>query len=224
MPIQPKRIAKNKKRVEDFMRQLVSGLKLRDDAPAQAFDTGDGNIVEVNPGELIPAEVLKKYRIDQALLHPDSLRNKHSFEFAHKHKEKFSVGIIRDMNGRGDVLMASVIAKALKFKYGDDVTVYYCVQETYGRILQGNPWIDGVFISREQFNAMSPDIKYNVNNLEFKAELREYSELGAVHRNRATIYLHNMDLEHLENKTPYYQVTIEERKWAIDELRRLGLK
>lgn len=224
MPIQPKKIAINKKRVEEFMKQLISGLKLRSDAPIQAFDVGNGSVIEVQPGELIPPEVLKKYRIDQSLLHPDSLRNKHSFEFAHKHKKQFSVGIIRDMNGKGDVILASVIAKALKYQYGDDVIIYYCVKPGYERILQHNPWVDKIVTDREELRALEPDIKYQVNDLELRAELREFKELGAVYRSRSTIYLHNMDLKHLENKSPYYFVTEEERQWAKEELKKLGLK
>lgn len=200
-------------------------LRLRDDAPIQGWTGPKGNTINVKPGERIPNWVLKRYRIPNKLIHPDSLRNQGAFEFAAKKKDQFSVGIERSMNGIGDLLMASVIAKALKYRYGNKVIVYYVVQNrpSYERILQYNPWIDKVFISRIQLDEAKVDIRYNVNDLEFVAELREFKKDERVGRNRASIYLQNMDL-YLENRTPYYHVLEKEREWAKRELRKLGLK
>jgi ADP-heptose:LPS heptosyltransferase len=194
-----------------FMRKNVANQTYRDRHGA----------VHLKPGQFVPQHVIDRFNIDQRyFVHPGSIGAKKSFEFAHEKKGKFSVGIIRDMNGRGDVLMASVIAKALKYKYMNDVTVYYTVQNGYQDILKGNPYIDQVFTDRKAMQDKS-DISINVNDLEFKTELKMFEEDDRILKNRASIYLEQMGL-HLENKTPAYVVTEAERADAKMMLKGFG--
>lgn len=196
-----------------FMKKSIPNQTYRDRFGAMRF----------KPGQFVPQHLIERFNIDQRyFIHPDSIGAKESFEFAHEKKGKFSVGIIRDMNGRGDVLMASVIAKALKYKYHDDVTVYYTVQNGYQDILNDNPYIDRVYTDKSAM-LQKVDIVLNVNDLEFRTELKMFEENDRVTKNRASIYLEQMGL-HLENKTPIYTVTDEERKWAKEELEDRGLR
>jgi len=178
------------------------------------------NPVRVLPGEPIPTWILEKYNVDERLIHPDSLRLEGAFEFAAKKKKRFTVGITRDMNGRGDVLLASVIAKALKERYGSDVTVWMAVKEGYEGLLVNNPYINKIYTSETAMHHDGPDIKMNVNDLEFRAEVKALTSEGRIQKNRTSLYLDGMGLS-LINKTPFYAVTNEEREWAAKELVRL---
>ena len=189
--------------------------------PQVVYDPRTHEARRFSPGEFVPQYIIDRYKMAKEFFHPDSARNDGAFEFASKHKGIFSVAIIRDMNGRGDVLMASVIAKALKARYGDKVRVWYCVREGYGRLVENNPWIDRVYTNRQTMLDDSPDINYNVNDLEFRVELQDWERDRCVRRNRTQIYLEQMGLN-LENRKPLYVVTKKEREWAIDELKRRG--
>lgn len=194
--------------------KAISGKKMREDIPSQLYKDKGRNIMTFKPGQFVTDELIKRFNINpKYFVHPDSLLNRGAFEFAHKKKGKFSVGIIRDMNGRGDVLMASVIAKALKYRYGDDVEMWFVVQKGYERILQHNPYVDRIFTDRSLMEKAVPDIKFNVNNLEFRVEVKDFERDGRVVKNRASIYLEQMGL-FIENKTPTYIVTQKEREWA----------
>lgn len=179
------------------------------------------------PGTFLDEETIREYNIPDHFLidftHPDSLRIRGAFEFARKKKGKFSVAIIRTWNGRGDVLMSSVIAKALKCKYGEDVSVWFVVLPGYEGLLLHNPYIDRIITNEEHLSRVPPDITFNVNDLEFRAETAEFEKLGIVTRNRASIYLSQVELQ-LENKTPTYVVTDQEKEWAKKELKDLGYK
>jgi len=201
----------------------LKGRIMRGDVPSQIFrDMQRGVLHRLKPGDFVPEELIKRFNIDPRLfVHPDSMRVRGAFEFAHKNKGKFSVAIIRDMNGRGDVLMASVIAKALKQRYEGDVSVWFCVQAGYQDILQGNPYVDRVYTDRKFMMKQQPDVHVNVNDMEFRTELKDFEKTQTVVRNRASIYLEQLEL-FLENKTPYYSPTDQERKWAKKELKRGG--
>jgi ADP-heptose:LPS heptosyltransferase len=204
------------------MSKAISGKKMREDIPSQIYSDRQGRPRKFSPGEFVTEDLIKKYRIDpKYFIHPGSLYNQGAFEFAHEKKGKFSVAIIRDMNGRGDVLMSSVIAKALKYKYGDDVEVWFVVQKGYERILQHNPWVDRVYTDRATMEKAVPDIKLDVNNLEFRVEVKDFERDGRVVKNRASIYLEQMGL-FIENKTPTYIVTQEEREWVREWLKENG--
>jgi GT2 family glycosyltransferase/ADP-heptose:LPS heptosyltransferase len=179
-----------------------------------------------------PTSLLKKYKIDpEFFYHPDTYRLSDAFKFASEHKGKFSVLIIRDnssyitkaglIGGRGDVMMASVIAKALKYNYGDNVTVYMKVMKGGEQLVQNNPYVDKVFIDMQEAEDMRPDIKFSVNDLEFKVEMKDIERQKDVTKNRASIYLSMLDLP-LENKTPIYLTTKEEDEWAKKELTAKG--
>ena len=194
--------------------KAISGKKMKENIPSQIYSDKQNRPRKFMPGEFVPDDLIKKYRIDpKYFVHPGSLYNDGAFDFAHKKKGKFSVAITRDMNGRGDVLMSSVIAKALKYNYGDDVEVWFVVQKGYERILQHNPWVDRIYTDRTTMEKAVPDIKLDVNNLEFRVETKDFDRDGKVVKNRASIYLEQMGL-FIENKTPTYVVTQEEREWA----------
>jgi len=201
-----------------FMRgATVSGRRMRSNIPSQLYSKGNVTM-KFKPGQFVSDELIKRFNIDpKYFIHPDSIMARGSFDFAHKKKGKFSVGIIRDMNGRGDVLMASVIAKALKYKYGEDVEVWFAVKKGYERILKHNPYVDRVYTGQEAMLKAVPDIKIDVNNLEFRVETKDFERDGKVIKNRASIYLEQMGL-FLENKTPTYVVTNDEKVWAQEWL------
>lgn len=200
------------------------GRMMRSDIPMQTF------YYKLSPhtfpsGSFVDEETIRKYQIPRKLLvdlvHPDSLRIRGAFDFAYEKKGSFTVGVIRIWNGRGDLLMASVIAKALKYKYGKDVKVWFVTLPGYEELLYHNPYVDMVFKSEEALRKAGPDVTFNVSDLEFKAELSEYEREGAIVRNRAMIYLNQIDL-YLENRTPAYVVTEEERTRAREILHSLG--
>jgi len=189
----------------------------------QIYRDNSGNLLKIIPGDFVFEEEIERFNIDpKYFIHPDSLLHQGAFEFAYEKKGNFSVAIIRDMNGRGDILMASVIAKALKYQYGKQVKVWFCVKPGYEKILEHNPFIDKVYTSRKTVDHLVPDIKINVNDMEFKVEVKVFEKCGEVLKNRASIYLENMGL-FLENKTPVYKVTEEEKNWAKKELKSLGI-
>lgn len=210
---------------KDFVTKMIHSNKVRlaENVPAQGWFDDMGNVTTIKPGEIIPEWVLNKYCIDKNLIHPASLRLMNAFEFASKHKGMFSVAITRDMNGRGDVLIASVIAKALKYMYGEHVMVYFCVQHGYERILEGNPWVDKIFTNEGLMFAEKPDIKLNVNDMEFRFETSELEKQHQIKKNRTSIYLEQLGL-FVENKTPIYVVKEEERLWAKAELRKYNYR
>jgi len=200
---------------------FCTGPRLRDDVGGQTWYDEFHNPVNVKPGAPIPSWVIEKHNVSPELIHPDSLRLEGAFDFAARHKGHFTVAITRDMNGRGDVLMAAVIAKALKDKYGDAVAVWMAVKPGHERLLQGNPWVEKIYSSESQMHLENPDVKMNVNDLEFRAELKAYESEGRVMKNRTTLYLEGMGLS-LVNKTPLYVVTEEERHWAVETLLAMG--
>jgi len=198
-----------------------TGQFLRRDIPKQIYQDKDGKM-SLMPGQFVTDDIIKRYNINpQYFVHPETMRLQGSFAFAHKHKGKFSVGIIRDMNGRGDVLMASVICKALKYQYGNAVTTKMCVKPGYESILFGNDYVDHIYTDRDLMDKEGEgvDIKLNVNDLEFKAELKMFEREQKIVKNRTTIYLEHLGL-YLDNTTPHYFVTDSERVWAKQELER----
>ena len=197
------------------------GPRLRDDVCGQTWYDEFHNPISVKPGATIPNWVVDNCQVLPELIHPDSLRLEGAFEFAARSKSHFTVAITRDMNGRGDVLMASVIAKALKDKYDTAVSVWMAVKPGHERLLQGNLWVDKIYSSEPQMHLDGPDIKMNVNDLEFRAEVKAFESEGRVQKNRTTLYLEGMGLS-LINKTPIYVVTEEERRWATKTLVSLG--
>lgn len=206
------------------------------------YDKGDA--VRFRGGSFVPQDIIERWNIsdrhfiggkstkyEQALkrikaeyfVHPDSLRIRGAFDFAHKKKGKFTVGVIRTHYGRGDVLMASVIAKALKHKYKDDVEVWFAVMPQHKAILSHIPYIDRSFTSEKALLDARPDVHVNVNDMEFRVENKEFETQKKVTKNRASIYLEGLGLE-LENKTPSYIVTPDEKRWAIEELKSKKLR
>ena len=200
-----------------------TGRIIRSDMPIQVYYDSWGEPVKIHPGDFVYDDVARRLGIDEKyFIHPDSLRIRGAFDFAHRKKGKFIVCIIRDMNGKGDVIMASVIAKALKYKYGEDVKVWFVVKMGYEEILRHCPFVDIVFTSKEEAEASKPDVTFGVNDLEFRTELKDFEREGKVVRNRASIYLHNVEL-YIENKTPLYVVRPEEKEWAKRHLKKAGL-
>lgn len=213
-----------RKRDTSVFAARFQGCLLKPNEPSRTCYNKNGDPKTFIPGTFVPNDVIRAFRMKSHwFIHPDTLRVAGAFEFAHKKKGKFSVGIIRMMPGRGDILMASVLAKALKYRYGDDVQCWFAVREGYASILENNPFVDRVFSSQEQMMRAVPDININVDDLEFKVEKKDFERDGKITRNRASIYLEQLGL-HLENKTPVYIVTEEEKIWASERLRELGYR
>lgn len=213
-----------RKRDTSIFEAKFQGWLLKPNSPSRTCYNRDGDPKTFEPGTFVPNDVIKKFGMKHHwFIHPDTLRLAGAFEFAHKKKGKFSVGIARMMQGRGDILMASVLAKALKYRYGDDVECWFALKGSYAPILENNPYIDRVFSSYDMMMKALPDININVDDLEFKIERKDFERDGKITRNRASIYLEQLGL-HLENKTPVYVVTKQERAWARRRLRELGYK
>lgn len=196
------------------------GRNLKQNISQQGFYASDAPSPKIfKPGEFILEEDIKKYKIPSHLfIHPDSLRNTGAFDFAAKKKNIFSVGIIRTVKGLGDILILSVIGKALKEQYPGKVKVWFAVYPGHEALLENNPHIDKVFTSEKELMEARPDVHFNVNDLEFKTELRKDEKI--VH-NRTALYLNKMELS-VENKTPVYVVTEEEKLTAQKTLKKLG--
>lgn len=195
------------------------GKALKQDIPSQTF-YGNLGPKEFKAGEFISDRDIKEYRIPSHLfIHPDSLRNRGAFDFAAKRKKVFSVGIIRTIKGLGDILILSVIGKALKKQYPGQAKVWFAIRPDHAPLLKYNPYIDKIFKSKEALIAARPDITLNVNDLEFKTELQKDRE--PIICNRTTLYLDKMGLQ-IENKTPTYIVTKEEKEFARALLRKKG--
>jgi len=174
------------------------------------------------PGEYVTLKDIKNFRIpDKYLVNPECMRLKGAFKFAHKHKGTFTVGILRNHRGAGDVIIASVIAKALKFVYKDKAQVWFCVKSEHACLLENNPHIDKVFTDEKEMMKENPDIRVDTNVIDFRVKLKEFEEAGKPLKNRTDIYLEELEL-YVENKTPVYVVTDDEKKWAKNELNKLG--
>lgn len=196
------------------------GKVLRKNISQQGFyGAGAPNVRIFKPGEFVENTIIKDYRIPSHLfVHPDSLRNMGAFDFAAKKKKIFTVGIIRTVEGLGDVLILSVIGKALKNQYPGKVKVWFVVRPGHEVLLENNPYIDKVFTSEKALMDERPDVHINVNDLEFKTEIRDEEKIVC---NRTVLYLSKMGLS-VENKTPTYIVTEKEKDWAKKELKKLG--
>ncbi len=199
---------------------LKQGRHLKQDIAQQGFyGDDDGSPRIFKPGEFVTEEIIGKYKIPAHLfIHPDSLRNMGAFKFAAKRKDTFSVGIIRTIKGLGDVLALSVIGKALKEQYPGKVDVWFAVYPGHEVLLKNNPYVDKIFISEKALMEAQPDIHLNVNDLEFRTELRENEKIIC---NRTALYLNKMGLS-VENKTPTYIVTEREKTIAQEMLQQLG--
>lgn len=159
---------------------------------------------------------------------PEVGRLKSAFDWAACYKKKFSVCITRDnasyvtkagsIGGRGDVLMASILAQALKKTYGDKVTVYMKVMKGGEQLLLHNSYVDKVYTDHRDAKA---DISFALDLTEFHVEMDEINQGKSVNRSRMRIYLDTIGLW-LENRTPYYCVTPVETAWAKNELDTRG--
>ncbi len=146
------------------------GRHLKQDIAQQGFyGNDDGSPRIFRPGEFVTEETIGKYKIPAHLfIHPDSLRNMGAFKFAAERKPIFNVGIIRTIRGLGDILILSIIGKALKKEYGHRVNIWFAVHPGHEVLLENNPHISRVFTSEKELMAAQPDIHINVNDLEFK--------------------------------------------------------
>lgn len=208
------------KRIKRFFEVIGKKSRcLKSDISQQGFYGGDSPSPRIfKPGESVSKEDIKKYRIpDHLFIHPDSLRNMGAFKLAAEKKDIFSVGIIRTIKGLGDVLILSVIGKALKEQYPGKVKVWFAVHPGHEVLLENSPYVDKVFTSEEELMKAQPDVHLNVNDLEFKTELQKNEKIVC---NRTALYLDKMELS-VENKTPAYVVTEEEKLIAQKTLRKL---
>ena len=213
-----------RKRDTSTLEAQFLGCILKPDYPSRTCYNAHGDVKIFVSGTFVPNEVIRAFRMkSQWFIHPDTLRLAGAFDFAYKKKGKFSVGICKVAHGRGDILLASVLAKALKYKYGNDVQCWFALKEEYMPILENNPFIDRMFGSREAMYKALPDVNINVDDLEFKVEKKDFEKNGKMTRNRTSIYLEQLGL-HLENKTPVYVVTEKEKTWASSKLRELGYR
>jgi len=128
-----------------------------------------------------------------------------------------TVLVIRRMGGFGDVLFTTVLARALKKRYGDSIHITYAVPQKYEPVLQNNPFIDRNIFS----NAMPTitpggfDSVIDLTDYEYRTELAEIASYGEIRTPRTQIYF---DLVKIKgNLKPDYFVSEEEKAWAKNE-------
>jgi len=122
---------------------------------------------------------------------------------------KAVIRIERRMGGYGDILFTTVLARALREKFNDNVEINYYVPDKFVSLLNPNPYIDNVFPVGTRG---SSDFRIDLTDLEFRVELQEMREFGEIRSARTEIYLNTIGLD--GSLKPYYFVTDEEREWA----------
>jgi ADP-heptose:LPS heptosyltransferase/GT2 family glycosyltransferase len=131
-------------------------------------------------------------------------------------KDRGSVKILveRRMGGYGDILFTTVIARELKKKFGNKVTIIYRVPSDFHMLLDNNPNIDMI---GEYGVRIHPDFKIDLTDLEFRVELQEMQQNGGILSARTEIYLNTIGLNGVNNLKPDYFLTDSERAWAEEQ-------
>lgn len=128
-----------------------------------------------------------------------------------KREKKCRVVVKRSMGGYGDIIFISVVARALKKRFGQAVEVIYEVPNEFVPLLENYPYIDGVSSKAPRTVG---DFRMDLTDLEFRCELQEMHQFGQIQRPRTQIYLDVIGLK--DNIKPDYFVTSDEKKWAED--------
>jgi len=116
-----------------------------------------------------------------------------------KRRQPVSVKVIRRMGGYGDILFTTVVAKALKRKYGDRVKVFYAVPERFREVLENNTNIDRLC----DYDKVA-DLSVDLTDLEFRVELQEMGAIGKIVSSRTEIYLDVLGLPKDDLKPDYF--------------------
>ena len=127
-----------------------------------------------------------------------------------------TVVIRRTMGGWGDIIFIMIVARELKRKYGDKVSVYYDVPDQFKDLLRRYKYIDGV----GGLPAHSPEIELNLTDVEFRQEWQEVAMHGGIISPRTKIHLDVAGLP-TDNLKPDFIVRDSERAWAKAEWDRV---
>jgi len=122
-------------------------------------------------------------------------------------KAKASVLVVRNMGGMGDIIFTTIIAQALKQKYGDRVAVYYNVPALYQPIIKRYPYIE-----KKELGGR-PDAMIDLTDVEFRNEWQEVATTGAIQSARTECYLNIAGLP-TDDIQPCYFLTDAERTQA----------
>lgn len=173
----------------------------------------------------IPKEVSTQWfdrLVENSMMMPVLLRRLSALErrvrkLEPEHKGKIHILVWRDVGGIGDLLMQSVIAKALKEKYPNSYIVYQ-VQEKYLAIPKHNPYVDEVQIVETPFIESGFDKSIKLSN-PCPAAVYESTKEPYIVKDRINLFLEAAKVD-LKDKRLIYQIKDDEKRWAEEFLRR----
>lgn len=181
------------------------------------YDKGQAVIIEPNTPRW--NELMGRFKLSEFFLSPELWSAAQSIrelrEELFKDKDKIRIVVKRTVEGFGDVIMMTVIPKAFKEAFGNDVDVDVFVDPSFVQLLEGNPYIDKILI--QEFDEKKYDLVLNANSIDFKTETKENEIEQKCRRNRTNLYLQQLGLW-LIDRTPVYVVSEKEKKWARDFL------
>lgn len=184
------------------------------------YDKGQTIIIEPNTPRW--NELLGRFKLSEYFLSPELWGAAQSIKELRKElfkgKDKIRIVVKRTVEGFGDVIMMTVIPKAFKEAFGDDVEVDVFVTPNFVQLLEGNPYINKILVG--EFNEKDYDLVLNANSIDFKTETKESEIEQEYCRNRTNLYLQQLGLW-LIDRTPVYVVSEKEKKWAGDVLVRM---
>lgn len=183
-----------------------------------------GDAVYVEPGSERWLQLMGRFKLSEYFVSPELWEAANNLEELRqqifKGKDSITVGIKRDVEGYGDMLMMSVIPKAFKEAFGSKVRIIVYTKPNLAEMLNGNPFIDEVRTDVGYFTAMNFDLKLNANQIDFKSETTAEELMEGRRKNRANLFLQQLGLW-LVDRTPVYKVTKEEEAWAKKEIENL---
>jgi ADP-heptose:LPS heptosyltransferase/GT2 family glycosyltransferase len=120
--------------------------------------------------------------------------------------------VVRNMGGFGDIILSSVIAKALKARFGDMIDITYKIPKQFHSLLAHDPSICRLV---EAGDGKTPSwLHIDITDAEFNVELDEIEKFGYVRSSRAKIYLDLIG--ETATVTPTFYLTEEEKIFGED--------
>lgn len=183
-----------------------------------------GQTVLIEPNTPKWNELMGRFKLSEFFTSPELWEAAQSIkelkEQLFKDKDRIHVAVRRDVEGYGDMIMTTVIPRAFKEAFGDDVDVTIFTRPELGELLKGNSDLKAVKFDMTEYSDGDYDLKLNANNIDFKAETKETELREGVRKNRTNIYLQQLGLW-LIDRTPIYVVSEEEKIWAKSIFRDL---
>jgi len=183
----------------------------------QVYYDGCMNAITVKPGEPIYHKMKERFKLSDYFVSADFWEAHRKIERMReqwgKSGKSIQLAVRNDAQGIGDMIMATVVPKAFKEAFDQDVIITFFTNKELAPLLNDNPYIDKISTNIKEFEGTSYDIKLNLNTLEFKCDPRPHEEARRLKKNRTQIYLSELGMW-LVDKTPIYVVSKEEKKRA----------